>query len=151
MTLGLAELGSKKRLDEIPCDRRPDGPAAHTQDIHVIVFDPLLRGEVIVNERRPDAPNLVRAHRRADAAATDRYTAIHLTRDHCLREWNYVVGIVIAFAQAMSAKIYNFMTRRAQLADQFLLQTKSTVIGGNPHAHILSFRPSLVASRTGLG
>jgi hypothetical protein len=92
--------------------------------------------------------NLVRAHRRANAAAADRYTAIHLTGDNGLREWNYVVGIVIAFAQAMSAKVYDFMPCRAQLADQFLLQAKSTVIGGNPHAHILSFRFSFAESRT---
>jgi hypothetical protein len=30
------------------------------------------------------------------------------------------------------------MPRVSKLSDQFLLQTKSTVIGGNSHAHVLS-------------
>jgi hypothetical protein len=34
------------------------------------------------------------------------------------------------------------MPRRAKLRNQLLLQTKSTVIGGNSHAHILSLRSS---------
>jgi hypothetical protein len=35
------------------------------------------------------------------------------------------------------------MPRRAKLAEQFLLQTKSTVIGGNSNAHIFSWSLSL--------
>src|SRR5215472_9333205 len=67
-----------------------------------------------------------------------------MTRDHRLREWNYVVGIVVTVAKTMSAEIYDLMSRRAQLADQFLLQTKSTVIGGNPYAHIISLPSSVL-------
>jgi hypothetical protein len=44
----------------------------------------------------------------------------------------------------MSAEIYDLMPRRAQLADQLLLQTKSTVIGGNAHAHIISLPSSVL-------
>ena len=36
-----AELGSQKRLDEIPGNCRPDGSTAHTKDVHMIVLDAL--------------------------------------------------------------------------------------------------------------
>jgi hypothetical protein len=55
-------------------------------------------------------------------------------------EWDNVVGIVIALAQAMSAEIDDLMPRSAKLAEQFFLQTKSTMIGGNANAHIVSPR-----------
>jgi hypothetical protein len=35
----------------------------------------------------------------------------------------------------MSTKIDHFMSNRAELGDQLLLQTKTTVIGGNSHMH----------------
>src|SRR5215468_11507217 len=112
----LTELSSEKRLHQIPSDCRSHRPAAHAQDVHVIVLDSLLGGEVIVDERRADTPNFVGAHRRANPAATDGHTAVHLSGDYGLCEWNYVVGIVVAFAQAMGAEIYDLVPRRAQLA-----------------------------------
>ena len=39
----------------------------------------------------------------------------------------------------MSPEIDDLMSRGAELRDQLLLSTKSTVIGGNSHAHILPF------------
>jgi hypothetical protein len=42
----------------------------------------------------------------------------------------------------MSPKIDDLMSRCAELAEQLLLQTKSTVIGGNPNAHMFSAWPS---------
>jgi hypothetical protein len=42
----------------------------------------------------------------------------------------------------MSAEIDDLMSHCAELAEQLLLQTKSTVIGGNSNAHIFSLWPS---------
>src|SRR6267142_3137896 len=72
MSLGLAEFGREKRLDEVPSNRRSHRPAAHAEDIQVIVFDSLAGREVIVNERGANARHLVGTDGRADAAATDR-------------------------------------------------------------------------------
>ena len=82
MSLGLAELGCQKRLDKVPGHGWSNGPAAHTKDVHVIVLDTLPRGEMVVDQRRADALNFVGAHRRADAAAADRHSTIHLSRCH---------------------------------------------------------------------
>ena len=63
MSIVLAVRRCEERLDQVPGDGRPDGPSAHAEDVEVIVFHPLLRGEVVVHERRPDAGDLVRADR----------------------------------------------------------------------------------------
>jgi hypothetical protein len=62
VSLGLAERGGQKCLDEVPGDGWSYGPAAHTQDVQVIVLDPLLGREVVVDERRADALHLVGTH-----------------------------------------------------------------------------------------
>ena len=48
MPLFLTELCRQEDLDKFPGDGRPCGPAAHANDIHVIVFDSLPRGELSV-------------------------------------------------------------------------------------------------------
>src|SRR5262249_16411846 len=108
-----------------------------------MVLASLLGGEMIVDERAANPPNFVGAHRRATSTATDGHTAIHLTSDHRLRQREHIVGIVIAFAQTMSAEIDNFMPRAAKLGNQLFLQTKSTMIRGNSHEHMISFSPPL--------
>ena len=50
MSLGLAELSCQERLDEVPGDRRSDGPAAHAEDVQVIVLDTLSGREMVVDQ-----------------------------------------------------------------------------------------------------
>ncbi len=100
MPVGLTELGAEERLDEIPGDGGPDRPSAHAEDVEVIVLDALLRGEVVVDERRADARDLVGADRRADTAAADRHAALDLSRNHGLGERHDEVGIVVVRIQA---------------------------------------------------
>ena len=85
MPLGSTELGREKCLDEIPGHRRPYGPTSHADDVDVVVFHSLTGREVIVDKRCPSSRHLVGADRRADAAAADRYAAIHLSRGNSLR------------------------------------------------------------------
>src|SRR5215831_3322842 len=84
VSFGLTVLSRQERLYKVPSHSRPHGPAAHAKDVHVIVLDSLLGGEVIVNERGASTPNFVGAHRRANSTATDGHTAVHLSGDHRL-------------------------------------------------------------------
>ena len=59
MAFGLTVLRGQERLHEIPCHGGPDGASAHAEHVEVIVLDPLLRGEVVVDERRADPRDLV--------------------------------------------------------------------------------------------
>src|SRR6516162_900131 len=89
------ELTDEKRLNKIPGHGGPNGPAAHTNDIHVIILNPLLSREMIMNESGAYAGDLVGAYRSADAAAADCYPGRHLTRSYRPSKWNYHVGIVV--------------------------------------------------------
>src|SRR5262245_29568200 len=62
VSLGLAECGGQECLDEVPGDGWSYGPTAHTQDVQMIVLDPLPGREVVVDERRADALHLVGTH-----------------------------------------------------------------------------------------
>ena len=116
MPLGLAELGGEERLDEIPGDGGSDRPSAHAEDVEVIVLDALLRGEMVVDERRADAGDLVGADRRADAAAADRHAALHASRNHGLGERHDEVGIVVVRIQRVCAEVDDLVARGAQTA-----------------------------------
>ena len=113
VALGSAALDGEERLDQVPRDGWSYGPAAHTQDVQVIVLDPLPGREVVVDDRRTDAPNLVGAHRRAHAAAADRHATFHLQGGNGPCEGHDVVGIVIVLTRAMRAEIDDLMPRGA--------------------------------------
>src|SRR5437660_9054691 len=72
MSRGLAVLGAQERLHELPGHARPYGPPAETDDVHVIVLDPLPRGKVVMDQRGTDTRKLVGADRGAHTAAAAR-------------------------------------------------------------------------------
>src|SRR5438093_10400567 len=54
-TLGLTELGPKKRLDEVPRREGSNGTTAHTHHVHVVVLDSLPGPKVFVHQPDPDS------------------------------------------------------------------------------------------------
>src|SRR2546422_1432755 len=48
VTLGLTELGPQKRLDEVPGRDPANDTPTHTDNVHVVVLDPLPGREVVV-------------------------------------------------------------------------------------------------------
>ena len=86
----------------------------------------------------------------ADAATADRHAAIHLAGHDRLTERDSVVGIVIVGIQAVRAEIHDFVSRRPDTGDQFFLQSKPTVIGGNSYAHENSSRYFPAAARSAI-
>jgi len=82
MSRGVAERGAEKRLREIPRHARPDGSATETDDVHVIVLDPLARGKVIVDQPGPDTRKLVGADRGAHTTAADGHAAVYRAGRH---------------------------------------------------------------------
>ena len=138
--LGLAEFGREERLDEIPSELNAHHPPAHAEDVHVIVLDTLPGGEVVLDQPRANTRYLVGADGRADAAAADRHAALHRPRRHGPGKRDDEVGIVVAGAQAMGAEIDDLVPRRAEPADDLLLQAEAAVIGGDPHSHVPTSR-----------
>ena len=78
MPLGLTEPGRQESLDEIPSYGRSHGPAAHTNDVHVVILDALPGREVVVDQGGADTRNFVGADGGAYAAAANRDAPFHL-------------------------------------------------------------------------
>src|SRR5262249_41981953 len=74
----------------------------------------------------------------AHTAPANRQSSLYFLSSYCLRERNDVVWIVIAFIETIGTELDDLMSGPAQLFDQLFLQSKSTVIGGNPNPHIVS-------------
>ena len=101
----------------------------------MVIFDALPRRKMIVNEAGPNTLDLVGTDRCPDAATTNRHAAIDCSRYHRLRKRDDDVGIVVIGHQSMRTEIHDLMTRFVELDEQFLFQTKPTVIGSDPYAH----------------
>src|SRR5882672_6597954 len=96
-----------------------------------------------MDQRGADASDLVGTHRRADAAAADRHSPIHVRRENGLGEWNHEVRIVVVDLQGMRAEVDDLVPRAAELGDQLLLQGEPAVIGRDAYAHDRHYpRPS---------
>src|SRR5262245_56429014 len=121
MSLRLTKPGAQKRLHEIPSHCWPHGPAAHTQNVHVIVLYTLSRRKMVMNQSCPDALNLVCAHRGTDTAAADRHSSFNLLRSYSFCERDNIIGIIIGLTQLMCTEIDHFMSGSPQLFDQLFL------------------------------
>ena len=95
MSVCLTELGGQKGLDQVPSHRWSDCPATHANNVHVIILDPLPRREVIVDQRRAHAGNLVGTYRCPHTAAADRHATFDLTHRHSPGERGDKIRIVV--------------------------------------------------------
>src|ERR1044071_10087226 len=138
VSFGLTEVCGEKRFDQIPGDGRSHGPAAHTKNIHVIIFDTLPRRKMVFDQRGVCALDLVGTDGGADTASTNCNAAVHHPCHDRPGQWNDEVGVIIVRRQLVGAKIDYLVTHRTKLCGQFLLQLKPAVIGGDSNAHIVS-------------
>src|SRR5262245_26614077 len=118
----VAEFRDQERLNQVPGDGRPDGATTDANDVHVIVFDALSGGEVVMNQSGTGARNLVRADRGPDAAAADGDSALHRTRRDRLGERDDEVRIVVVGARLVRTEIDDIVPGGAQTRGQILLQ-----------------------------
>jgi hypothetical protein len=114
--LGFAEFGIKKCLNEIPGHFRPYRPSTYAQNIHVIVFHALPGREVIVDQRRANAPDFIGADRGAHPAAADRDAALNLPGDDRLRERHDKIRVIIGWIHGIRAEIDDFVPGFAKFA-----------------------------------
>ena len=75
----LAELGSQKRLNQIPRQFRAFDPSAHTNQIQVVILDPLPRGKMILDQAGAHAFDFVGANGGPDAAAANGHATLHFS------------------------------------------------------------------------
>src|SRR5262245_43637000 len=135
VSLRPAELGREERLHEVPGHRRPLGPTAETQNVHVVVLDSLPGGKVVVDQRRADAGNLVATDGRADPASADGDSALNRAVSHRAGQGNDEVRVVVVRVQAVSAEIHDLVPEPTKAAAQIPFPVESAVIAGDAKAH----------------
>jgi len=131
MSLFAGRLGIEKRLDQLPRDFGAGGSAAQADDVQMIVLDTLACGKVILNQRRSDSGDLVRADRSTDAASAEGDPAFHVSTRDGTGEGNDVVGIVVTVIEAAIAEVNDFISRGTEVCDKRVLQEEPAMIGGN--------------------
>jgi hypothetical protein len=134
--LSIAEFGCQECFNEIPSNRRSHSPAAHTDNVHVIVLDSLLGREVVVDQTGTNTYNLIGTNGRTNAAATDCHATLYVAGGDSLRERNDEIGVVVGGVKAVSAEIHYLMAGCTKLGNKFFFQAESTVIGGDSDPHI---------------
>ena len=125
VALRLTEPGRQECLDEIPSYGRPHRSAAHANDVHMIVLDPLPSREVVVNQPGADAWDLVGANRRAHAAAADRDTMFYLPPGDGSGERNDEIRIIVERNQVMGTEIDDLILSRTELGSSSSLRSRS--------------------------
>src|SRR5215468_6917872 len=142
----LAVLRSQVCLNKVPCHCWTDGPAAHTDYVHVIVFDSLLCGEMIVDEPGASARHLVGTHRRANPTAANSHASIHLAGRNGMREKHHEVGIIVIRVQAIGSEVLHLVPSLIKFGHDFFFKRETTMIGSNSNPHAISLSPSLLRS-----
>jgi hypothetical protein len=137
VTLGLTESGIEKGIDQILRHRWSDRSAAHTDDVHVIVLNPLPGRKVIVNQSGANAGDLIGTDRSADTAATNRNAPLYFSGSNGPREGSDVVGIVIAGIEVVCSEISHLVPGLTKMSDQLFLQGEATMIGGDSNTHLI--------------
>ncbi len=138
MPLGSTKLGCQECLNKIPGNFRTDRAPAHAQDVHVVILDALPGGKVIMNQTGTNTSYFVRTNRSTDSAPADCHAPVHIPSRDPLTQRYHIVRIIVIRVQAVSAKIDDLMSRRADPGDQLFLQGKSTVICCNAYSHAAS-------------
>jgi hypothetical protein len=108
-----AETSSQKGFDQFPGECNPDYFPAETKDIHVVVFDTLMGGENIVDERGTHTGNLARGDGRSYTAAAERHPPLNFARRDGPRQRNDEVWVVISGVQSVRAEVHDFVRRAA--------------------------------------
>jgi hypothetical protein len=131
----LAVLGIKEGLHKVPGNAGSNCTTTHAEDVHMIVFDSLLRGEMVMDQAGMNSLDLIGTDGSSNTAAADRNTALHLSGNDRMGQRNNVVGIVIVMAKLMGPEVYNLMTGSLKLGYQLFLEFEATVICCKSYAH----------------
>jgi len=133
----LTILGLEECLHQIPCHAGAYCPTSHAEDIHMIILDALLRGEMVMDQAGMDSFDLVGTDRSTNSASTDRDATLHLAVHHGTGQGNDIVGIIIVMVELMSAEIHDLVSGSLDLCHQLLLELKPSMISCKSYAHIL--------------
>src|SRR6478609_349287 len=127
MPIGLAVLRSQICLHKVPRHSRTHGPATHAEYVHMIIFDTLTGGKMILDESGANARHFVGTNGRADPTAANGQATIYLAGCDGLRERHHEVGIIVLLVQAMGAEIHHLMARPFQFGTEIFFENETSM------------------------
>ena len=129
-----AEPRSKERAHELVRELGADDARAQHDDVHVVVFDALMRGIRVVAHGRAHAGDLAGGDRRADAAAANQHAALRQAVGDRETERERVVRIVDGLRR-VRADVEHVVSVTTEALGDVLLQGVTRVVRANDDAH----------------
>ena len=135
MTRLLAVLRIEIGLHQIPGHAGTDRPSSHAENVHVIVLDPLLCGNMIMDQAGAHSLGLVRTDRSPDPASADRDATLDLPGHDGSGKRGHVIGIIVVGSEVMGPEIDHLVAGGLQFGNQLLLEFKAAMVRGKSYAH----------------
>src|SRR6185369_2448431 len=129
-----------KSFNQFPSQGIANHKAANADDVHIVVFHPLMGGKVVMYQRGTDTGNLVCDHACSHTAAAKGNAPFQITPGHGLCQWNDEIGVIVSRVQLKGSKIGHLMTSGIENRCYPCFQSESDMVGCNPDSHhMLSF------------
>ena len=135
MTLFSVERGGEERAHEVLGEARPDHLGAEAEDVHVVVLDALVRGVDVMADGCPDAGDLARGDRSADAGAADEDAALGLSVLDRGAELGRLHGVVDPHRVGVGAEVDDLVPLLAQRLEDRLAEVDSPVVERHSDFH----------------
>lgn len=135
MPVGSTKTGVQERPDIPLSTGETDYPSAQTEQVEIIVFNALLGGEKIVDERGPNAFYFVCYYGYTYSTAADGNTALYVTRHNGLSQGHHKVGVVVGIVFLYVAKVGHVVAQFDEVGPEYFFKIESTMIGGNSYFH----------------
>ena len=94
---------------------------AEAHHIQIIVFDPLMRRKVFMNQAGTNSNDFVGGNGRPDTTSANAYSSIHVSRGNGAGKRNNEIRIIVVFARLAITEIDHFITGLAQPSGQIFL------------------------------
>ncbi len=135
MTLLATEARTEVRIDQLGGCRGSDDPGSEGQHVHVIVFNGLMCGVVIVDDSTSNPGDLVRSDRCSCARPAHNDAAFSLSCDHRSAHGSGVVGIVDRIG-AVGSDIDNDVPICFEMLDEFLFEWEPGMVRPDDYTHV---------------
>jgi hypothetical protein len=130
-----AEACLQKRLNQLPGKCRSDHLSAKRKDVHIVVLNPLVGGEHIVDEPSAHTGNFVGADGCANATPAERHSAINCASGYGSGQWNNVIWIIVSGVRLSRTEVDDLMGSTSQPNRDLLFQSESSMVRGNSYTH----------------
>jgi hypothetical protein len=139
LRIGL-EPSLQKRVNQLLSERTTDNPAAQAKDVHVVVFNALVRRIGIVAERRVDSRDFVGGDAGPYPAAADDDAALSAPIQHLAGDSFRIIRIIFRIGRVIRAQINHLVSCRTEIFHQLSFEGITSMIRTDGYFHEITSR-----------